>query len=236
MVRPVSIPSSNAGGRRVRIRVPCKEIPLRLGRRTHHTPCGAHVPSTNCSFTVPDGNRAPVGRTGRLSYEVTNAALGWAVIACLVLLAVVRALSGKPLRSGMAAAVVAVALVPPVISGHPTEMLAWEVLGLAALPVVLPSFGVLVGLLDYAAVATLALVVAVVAGALVTRVVMSVLERWCFESAGRSVSEGMVYLYVTGGLLLGGSAISSRTCSRRQTSRRRSNRCGRSCRIPSRWT
>lgn len=99
-------------------------------------------------------------RTALLSSEVTNAVLGWAVVACLALLAVERALSGEPVRGGMAAAVVAVAVVPPVASGDPKVMLAWEVLALALLPVVVPSFGVLVGPLDYAALATLALVVA----------------------------------------------------------------------------
>ena len=100
-------------------------------------------------------------RPGLLSSELTNAALGWTLVACLALFAVERALSGDPIRGGMAAVVVGVALVPPVVSGRPTAMLAWEVLGLAALPVVVPSLGVLVGPLDYAALATLALVVAV---------------------------------------------------------------------------
>ena len=46
--------------------------------------------------------------------------------------------------------------------------------------------------------------VAVVAGVLVARVVMPVLERWWVESENRLVAERTVYLFVTGGLLLGG--------------------------------
>lgn len=100
-------------------------------------------------------------RSGLLSYEVTNAALAWVVLAVLALIAVERALSGELLWSGMAVAVILVGLVPPVVSRRPTEMLAWEVLALAALPAVARSFDVLVGPMTYLSVAAMALVVAV---------------------------------------------------------------------------
>lgn len=100
-------------------------------------------------------------RSGLLSYEVTNAALAWVVLVVLALIAVERALSGELLWSGMAVAVILVGLVPPAVSRRPTEMLAWEVLALAALPAVVRSFDVLVGPMTYVSVAALALVVAV---------------------------------------------------------------------------
>ncbi|WP_254545362.1 metal-dependent hydrolase [Halomarina pelagica] len=47
-------------------------------------------------------------------------------------------------------------------------------------------------------------VVSVVAGALAETVDTSVLERWWRESEGHAVSDGAVFLFVTGGFLLGG--------------------------------
>lgn len=96
-----------------------------------------------------------------LSYELTNAVLGWAVIAVLLLAAVERAFAGEFLWTGMATAVIVVGLVPPAISRRPTEMIAWEVLALAACPVVARTFGLVVGQMTYLAVAAVALVVTV---------------------------------------------------------------------------
>jgi hypothetical protein len=100
-------------------------------------------------------------RSGLLSYRLTNAILGWVVIAILAVVAVERALAGELLWSGMAVVVIGVALVPPVLARRPTEMLAWEVLALSALPAVLRSFDVLVGVMAYVSVATLALAIVV---------------------------------------------------------------------------
>lgn len=100
-------------------------------------------------------------RSGRLSYRRTNAVLGWVVVAVLAMVAVDRALLGELLWSGMAVAVIAVALVPPVLARRSTEMLAWEVLALAALPTLARSLDVLGEPMAYVSVATLALVVAV---------------------------------------------------------------------------
>lgn len=100
-------------------------------------------------------------RSSLLDYESTNAAFGWIVIGTLLLVAIEHALSGRFLWTGIATAVIAVALVPPALSRRPTEMVAWEVLALAAFPVVARSFGILIGPAIYLAVVALALVVAV---------------------------------------------------------------------------
>jgi hypothetical protein len=102
-----------------------------------------------------------VTRAGLVSYERANAVAGWAVVAVLLLVAVQRVASDDLLWAGMAAAVIAVALVPPVLSGHPEEMIAAEVLVLAALPSVAHAFDLAVGSGTYLAIAALALVVAV---------------------------------------------------------------------------
>lgn len=98
-------------------------------------------------------------RFGLLSYRTTNAVLGWVVVAVLAVVAVERALLGELLWSGMAVAVILVALVPPVLARRPTEMLSWEVLALSALPAVLRLFGVLVDAMAYVSVAALALAI-----------------------------------------------------------------------------
>lgn len=94
-----------------------------------------------------------------LSYRTTNAVRGWVVVAVLAVVAVERALLGELLWSGMAVAVILVALVPPVLARRPTEMLSWEVLALSALPAVLRLFGVLVDAMAYVSVAALALAI-----------------------------------------------------------------------------
>ncbi|RBI59681.1 hypothetical protein DMJ13_21330 [halophilic archaeon] len=100
-------------------------------------------------------------RSDLLTYKLTNAALGWIVISVLLLTAIEYALSEQFLWAGMAVAVIAIALVPPALSRRPTEMIAWEVLALAAVPVVARSFNVLVGPATYLSVTALALIVAV---------------------------------------------------------------------------
>lgn len=100
-------------------------------------------------------------RSGLRSYRTTNAVLGWVVLCVLALVAVERALSGAFLWSAMALAVIAVALVPPVVARRPTEMLSWEVIALSALPNVLRLFDVLGETVAYLSVAALALAVVV---------------------------------------------------------------------------
>jgi hypothetical protein len=98
-------------------------------------------------------------RSGFLSYRTANAAVGWLVVVVLAVVAVERAVAGELLWSAMVVAVIAVALVPPVMAGRPTEMLSWEVLVLSALPAILGLFGVLGETVAYLSVAALALAI-----------------------------------------------------------------------------
>jgi hypothetical protein len=100
-------------------------------------------------------------RSELLTYELTNAVLGWAVIAILLFSVLNHTLTGELLWAGMAVMMITAAIIPPVISRRPTEMIAWEVLLLGALPIVVQSFGFFVGPTSYLAVVTLALIVAV---------------------------------------------------------------------------
>ena len=92
-----------------------------------------------------------------------NAAVGWALLAGVGLLGVDHAVAGRPLWMGFAVAVVALAVVPPLVVRDTAAMLPWEVLALAALPlaggVVLPAAAR--PLASHLAVAALALVLAV---------------------------------------------------------------------------
>ena len=100
-------------------------------------------------------------RSGLVNYEATNAILGWAVTGLLLIAAIERALSGEFLWAGFAVGIVALALIPPLISRRLREMIAWEVLCLAAIPVFLASFEIDIGPITYFAVAGIALVIAV---------------------------------------------------------------------------
>lgn len=100
-------------------------------------------------------------RAGLLSYEVTNAVLGWAVLVVLLVAAIWLAFTGQLLWTALAMAVVTVGLLPPVISRRPSEMIAWEVLGLATMPILVRATGFDVGFLAYLAIAALSLAVAV---------------------------------------------------------------------------
>jgi hypothetical protein len=96
--------------------------------------------------------------------EHLNAVLGWVVVAGVGLTAVGSVLTGDLLWGVFAAAVAAIALLPPLVSGEPGVMLPWEVLALAGLPVLGRSVATLqvtsrVG--TYLSVAALALIVAV---------------------------------------------------------------------------
>ncbi|MFB6140504.1 MAG: hypothetical protein ABEJ26_08730 [Halosimplex sp.] len=71
-----------------------------------------------------------------LGYERTNAVLAWVVVAVLLAAAVERTLAGEYVWASAALAAAAVAVVPSVRSGDWTQTVAWEVLALAAAPVV----------------------------------------------------------------------------------------------------
>ncbi|WP_435128805.1 hypothetical protein [Halobaculum sp. D14] len=99
-----------------------------------------------------------------------NAALGWLVVAFLLLTATSELLVGDVVWGVFVAAVAVIALIPPVAFRDPTAMLPWEVLALASLPAVGRTLiagetvaGVtLTGrITTYLAVATVALIVAV---------------------------------------------------------------------------
>jgi hypothetical protein len=96
--------------------------------------------------------------------EGLNAALAWVVVAGVGLTAVGSALSGDLLWGVFAAVVAVIVLLPPLVFADPEVMLPWEVLGLAALPILGRSVATLqvtsrVG--TYLSVAALALVVVV---------------------------------------------------------------------------
>jgi hypothetical protein len=93
-----------------------------------------------------------------------NAALSWAVTAVVVLTALGSVLRGDLLWAGFAAAVAALILLPPIAFRSPRTMLPWEVLTLAALPILgrtLATFQTSSQIATYLSVAALALVVAV---------------------------------------------------------------------------
>ncbi|MFC7141915.1 hypothetical protein ACFQMA_19020 [Halosimplex aquaticum] len=96
-----------------------------------------------------------------LDYEATNAAIGWLIVVVLCAVGVERAFAGAEQWVGVVAVTVVAALVPPVVARDPKEMVAWEVLAVAAVPVAAPSVGVAPDRAAYAVVAALALVVAV---------------------------------------------------------------------------
>jgi len=94
-----------------------------------------------------------------------NAGLGWVLIAFVLAVAAASLATGELLWAGFAAAVAALALVPPVRFRSLRAMLPWEVLALAALPLLARTIAVLAAfegnVASYLSVAALALVVAV---------------------------------------------------------------------------
>lgn len=98
-----------------------------------------------------------------------NAAVAWLLVAFLGVAAVGNLLGGDgftdgALWAGFITGVVVLAVVPPVVHRNATRMLPWEVLAMAALPVIGRSFArvELTGdLATYLSVAALALIVAV---------------------------------------------------------------------------
>ncbi|WP_267639979.1 hypothetical protein [Haloarchaeobius amylolyticus] len=102
---------------------------------------------------------------GRLFEEHrVNAALAWLLVVLVGLTAVEEVLFGELLWAAFAVGVAALALVPPVAFRSPRVMLPWEVLLLAALPVIGRVFATNAlssALATYLAVAAVALIVAV---------------------------------------------------------------------------
>ncbi|USZ68061.1 hypothetical protein NGM10_15170 [Halorussus salilacus] len=96
--------------------------------------------------------------------ERANAALGWVLVVFILLVAVESLLGGDLLWAGFAAFVAGVALVPAVVHRTATMMLPWEVLALAALPILGRTLATVVltsRVATYLSVAALALIVAV---------------------------------------------------------------------------
>ncbi|MFC7134466.1 MULTISPECIES: hypothetical protein [Salinibaculum] len=93
-----------------------------------------------------------------------NAALAWVVTAVVVVTAIGSFLTGDLLWTVFAGAIAALILVPPVAFRSPRTMLPWEILTLAALPVLggtLATFQTSSQIAAYLSVAALALVVVV---------------------------------------------------------------------------
>lgn len=105
--------------------------------------------------------RAMARFSGLLEHEETNALLGWFAIAVLLVLAAEQTASGRPIWGALTALVVAVAVVPPLRSRNPREMIAWEVLAIGGVPVLATYVTTWDEQLSFVAVAALALVIAV---------------------------------------------------------------------------
>jgi hypothetical protein len=96
--------------------------------------------------------------------ERANALAAWAIVAVVAAVVVGSLLDGNFLWAAFAGALVALAVLPPVSLGHRNAMLPWEILLLAALPVVGRVFAtvqVTGNLAKYLSVAAVALIVAV---------------------------------------------------------------------------
>lgn len=94
----------------------------------------------------------------------TNALLGWGILALIAVTAVQSAVTGNHLWAAFAVTVVAVVAAPATRYRNPAVMPPWEVILLAAIPVVgraVATLAVTTLLATYLAVAALALIVAV---------------------------------------------------------------------------
>ncbi|MFC6717659.1 hypothetical protein ACFQGT_03745 [Natrialbaceae archaeon GCM10025810] len=94
----------------------------------------------------------------------TNAALAWVLIVAIAAIGVAESVTGGFLWATFSAALVALAVVPPLAFRSPYEMLPWEVLLLAGAPVLgmaLGAEGLTGHVTSYLSVAAIALVLAV---------------------------------------------------------------------------
>lgn len=106
--------------------------------------------------------RTQVGKL--LADQRRNAAVGWLLCAFLVAMVAAHLLEGDLVWAGFVVGVLALALVPPVAYRNPGVMLPWEVLALAALPLIgqaLATWWLTTRLATYLAVTAVALIVAV---------------------------------------------------------------------------
>lgn len=99
--------------------------------------------------------------SGVIDDERVNAALSWGIVALVAFAAVESALTAAPLWAGLAAITAGLAVLPPLRAREGRTMVSWEVLALAAVPLVGRSLGVVTQAATYLAVATLALLIAV---------------------------------------------------------------------------
>jgi len=99
--------------------------------------------------------------TGVIDDERVNAALSWGIVALVAYAAVESALTAAPLWAGLATVTAGLAMLPPLRARDLRTMVSWEVLALAAVPLVGRSLGVVTQAATYLAVATLALLIAV---------------------------------------------------------------------------
>jgi len=99
--------------------------------------------------------------TGVIDDERVNATLSWGIVALVAYAAVESLLTGELLWAGLATVTGALAVLPPLRGRDFRTMVAWEVLALAAVPLVGRSLGVVTQAATYLAVATLALLIAV---------------------------------------------------------------------------
>jgi hypothetical protein len=106
-------------------------------------------------------DRSDIGRV--VEDARLNAVLGWALVGLVVLAAVANFLDGERLWTGFALVVAAVAALPAVLLRSPRSMLPWEVVGIAAFPLLVrPIGGPGVGdVATYLSVAAIALLIAV---------------------------------------------------------------------------
>lgn len=100
-------------------------------------------------------------RSSVLSFETTNAGIGWLAIVVLAVASVGYAVSGALFDAALALTAVALVLVPPAVRGRAAEMVAWEVLAVVVVAVLAPYFGLFGEAVRYLPVPALALVVAV---------------------------------------------------------------------------
>jgi hypothetical protein len=106
-------------------------------------------------------SRADVGRI--VESEHRNAQMGWLLVALVALAAATNLVAGGLLDAGFAASVAVLVAVPPLAFGSPQTMLPWEVLALAAFPIVGRTIAppVVAEVATYLGVAAIALVIAV---------------------------------------------------------------------------
>ncbi len=90
--------------------------------------------------------------------ERTNAALGWASLGVVFLVAVGNALGGSPLWAAFAGVVVLVAAAPAVVTRRPTAFVPWPLAAIAAVALIAQTADAYPEVAGYVAVAVLAVI------------------------------------------------------------------------------